>query len=82
MESDHNITINWDNTATYTHSYGLHNFSLLVGTNLQNEDGHGLNGNFYGEPVNSFSQASANFMTVCGLRSARRGAPYSFAVSI
>jgi TonB-linked SusC/RagA family outer membrane protein len=60
-ESDRNITINWDNTATYTRTFGLHDFSLLVGTNMQNENGHGLNGTFYGEPVNSFSQASTNF---------------------
>jgi len=60
-ESDRNITINWDNTVNYARSFGLHKFTLLAGTNIQNEGGHGLNGNFYGEPVTSFSQASPNF---------------------
>jgi TonB-linked SusC/RagA family outer membrane protein len=56
-----NLTWNWDNTATYTRTIGKHNFSVLVGTSAQATSGTGVNANYLGLPVNSFSDASMNF---------------------
>jgi TonB-linked SusC/RagA family outer membrane protein len=61
MENDGNFTWNWDNTATYTHTWGQHNFTALIGTTAQKESGAGVGGTFLGEPVNTFEQASPNF---------------------
>lgn len=61
ISSSRNITLNWDNTASYTRSFGLHSATLLVGTSMQNENGHSLSGAFNGEPVNTFDEASPNF---------------------
>jgi TonB-linked SusC/RagA family outer membrane protein len=61
LESDKNLSWNWDNTITYTRSFGAHNFTILVGTSAQEESGNVLGGRFIGEPVNTFSQASPNF---------------------
>lgn len=61
LSSSRNITINWDNTATYSHSFGLHNATILIGNSIQSENGHSLSGAFNGEPVNTFDEASPNF---------------------
>ncbi len=60
-ENDRNFTWNLDNTATYTRSFGKHNFSALIGQSMQEESGTVLGGSFIGEPVNTFDQASTNF---------------------
>jgi TonB-linked SusC/RagA family outer membrane protein len=56
-----NLSWNWDNTATYTRSFGKHNLSALVGTSAQKTTASGLQGTFLGEPVNSLTDASINF---------------------
>lgn len=61
LSSSRNITLNWDNTASYNRSFGQHNATLLVGTSMQSENGHSLSGAFNGEPVNNFYDASPNF---------------------
>src|SRR5205823_576528 len=60
-ENDRNYTWNWDNTATYTRTFGKHDFTGLIGTSAQKEGGTGIGGTFIGEPVNTFNQASPNF---------------------
>ncbi|WP_345955969.1 TonB-dependent receptor [Mucilaginibacter sp. PAMB04168] len=61
LSSSRNATLNWDNTATYNRKFGQHSATLLVGTSMQNQNGHGLSGAFTGEPVNTFAEASPNF---------------------
>lgn len=60
-ENDQNLTWNWDNTLTYSHKWGKHNFSALVGTSAEKQTGRGLNVNYIGEPATSFSNASFNY---------------------
>lgn len=61
IANNRNFTWNIDNTATYTRSFGKHNFTALIGQSAQEESGSTLGGTFIGEPVNTFSQASPNF---------------------
>jgi len=56
-----NLTWNWDNTATYTRSFGKHNLTALIGTSAQKTTASGLQGVFTGEPVSSLTDASINF---------------------
>jgi TonB-linked SusC/RagA family outer membrane protein len=60
-ENDRNLSWNWDNTATYTRSFGKNNFTALIGASSQQESGSGIGGTFIGEPINTFNQASPNF---------------------
>jgi TonB-linked SusC/RagA family outer membrane protein len=60
-ESDQVFLYNWENTASYSRSFGLHNFTALIGTGAWNETGSQLNGNFQYMPVNSLSQASLGY---------------------
>ena len=60
-ENDHNLSWNIDNTATYTRSFGLHNFTALIGQSAEEISQSGIGGTFIGEPVNSFNLASPNF---------------------
>ena len=61
QESDQVYVFDWENTASYTRSVGLHNFTVLVGTGAWKNTGYGLNGNFQYEPVNSLGAASLNY---------------------
>lgn len=59
--SNRNLTWNWDNTASYTRTIGLHNFTALVGTSAFEQYATYLGGTYIGEPVNTFNQASFNY---------------------
>lgn len=59
--SNRGLTWNWDNTATYGKTIGLHNFSVLVGTSAQASNEVDLNGTYNNLPVSSFDQSSFNF---------------------
>ncbi|QQL50471.1 TonB-dependent receptor [Mucilaginibacter ginkgonis] len=59
--NNRNFTWNIDNTITYTRSFGLHNFTALIGQSAQQESASGIGGTFIGEPINTFAQASPNF---------------------
>lgn len=59
--SNRGLTWNWDNTATYTKTIGLHNFSVLAGTTAQSSSEVDLNGTYNNLPVSSFDQSSFNF---------------------
>ncbi len=52
---------NWDNTLSYTRSFGLHNFSALAGTSAQKNSASDVNARYSGIPATSFDQASMNF---------------------
>jgi TonB-linked SusC/RagA family outer membrane protein len=60
-QSNQNLTWNWDNTLSYSGSVQKHNFSVLAGTSAQQQSGMNLNGQYIGEPVVSFNQASFNY---------------------
>jgi TonB-dependent SusC/RagA subfamily outer membrane receptor len=59
--TNYGLMWNWDNTASYTRSFGQHNFSVLAGTGAQSNSATGLSGTYLGLPVNSFSDASMNY---------------------
>jgi TonB-linked SusC/RagA family outer membrane protein len=52
---------NWDNTLSYTRSFGLHNFSALAGTSAQKNSASDVNARYSGIPATTFDQASMNF---------------------
>ena len=56
-----NLEWNWDNTATYTHSFGKNNLTVLAGQSAERESGYGVGDTNEGEPITSASQASFNF---------------------
>jgi len=60
-ELNQGMNWNWDNTLTYTHSFGLHNFTALAGANAQEFSSNGVNGTYLGLDVTSIDQASFNF---------------------
>ena len=56
------LNYTWTNTINYSHSFGLHNFTGLLGTeaNIQN-DLKGTGVTYQGIPATSFSTASMNY---------------------
>lgn len=52
---------NWQNTASYTRSVGLHNFTALIGTEAWNETGWNVDGNFQYIPATNLSNASLGY---------------------
>lgn len=60
-ESNQGLIWNWDNTASYSHSFGAHNFTLLVGTGAQANSASSVSGTYQGIPVTNFNDASFNF---------------------
>lgn len=60
-ENDQTQIWNWDNTASYTRSFGEHHFTVLVGSSAEKVTGSGVNSTLYDLPVNTYSQASFNF---------------------
>jgi len=60
-ENHQGLIWNWDNTLSYTHSFGLHNVSALAGTSAQKNSASSVNARYFGIPATSFSEASMNF---------------------
>jgi len=52
---------NWENTASYTKSYGLHNMTALIGTTAWVENSKGVNTSYVNLPVDNFDDASMNY---------------------
>src|SRR5699024_251764 len=52
---------NWDNTLSYSHDFGAHHMTVLVGTSAQANSASGVNGVYQGLPVDNFDDASMNF---------------------
>jgi len=60
-DAEHNLTWNWDNTASYGKQVGLHNFEVMAGMSATKQTGQGVNATHYGEPVTSYQDASFNW---------------------
>jgi TonB-linked SusC/RagA family outer membrane protein len=61
-DDDQNLIWNWDNTLTYTHSFGEHHLLVEVGTVAEDHpSNYDVNTTFQGLPVNTFGQASFNY---------------------
>jgi TonB-linked SusC/RagA family outer membrane protein len=67
-ESDRNFTWNWDNTASYTRSFGLHHLTALIGTSAESQNAVYLNATFNQLPITNYTQLSFNY----GLPAANR----------
>jgi TonB-linked SusC/RagA family outer membrane protein len=59
--NNRNLTWNWDNTASYTKTVGLHNFTALVGSSAFEQSEVTLGAQFNNLPINDFSQLSFNY---------------------
>ncbi|MEM7368386.1 MAG: TonB-dependent receptor [Bacteroidota bacterium] len=53
----------WQNTLSYTRSFGNHNLSLLAGTVAERNAGEGIGGGIQDLPVNHIDEASLSFPT-------------------
>lgn len=59
-----NRSMSWifDNTINYSKSFNDHNFNILLGHSaLMNNNSYGINGTYFGIPVDNFNEASMNF---------------------
>ncbi|MFZ4462957.1 MAG: SusC/RagA family TonB-linked outer membrane protein [Bacteroidales bacterium] len=52
---------NWENTASYTRSFGNHNMTALVGTSAFVENASNANATYSNLPVDNFADASMNY---------------------
>jgi len=59
---------NWENTASYTRSFGKHNGTVLIGTSAYVESYSGVNATYKNLPVNTFNEASMNYSIVAADR--------------
>ena len=59
---------NWENTATYNKSIGLHNFTGLLGVSAFLENSKGMGVTYQDLPVNTFKEASMNYQVVASKR--------------
>lgn len=60
-ENNQGLIWNWDNTLSYSHSFGKHDLTFLIGTSAQANSASGVNGVYQGIPVDNFEDASMNF---------------------
>ncbi len=60
-EDNQGLIWNWDNTLSYTRSFGLHNLSAMAGTSAQKNSASDVNARYSGIPATTFDQASMNF---------------------
>ena len=61
-DDDQNLIWNWDNTLTYTHSFGEHHLLVEVGTVAEDHPGNAdVNATYQGLSVNTYGQASFNY---------------------
>jgi TonB-dependent starch-binding outer membrane protein SusC len=61
-DDDQNLIWNWDNTLTYTHSFGDHHLLLEAGTIAEDHpSNYDVNVAYLGLPVTNYQQASFNY---------------------
>ena len=60
-ESNKGFIWNWENTASYTRSFGKHNGTILIGTSAYVDNYLGVNATYRNLPVNTFDEASMNY---------------------
>jgi len=66
--SNKGLIWNWENTASYTRSFGKHNGTILIGTSVYVENYIGVNATYKNLPVNTFDEASMNYNVVASDR--------------
>jgi len=59
--SDQVFIYDWENTASYTRHFGLHNLTVLAGQSAWKQTGTGISGNFQYLPVSNLGQATPNY---------------------
>lgn len=59
--SNKGLIWNWENTASYTRSFGKHTGTILIGTSAYSENSQGVNVTYKNLPVNTFDEASMNY---------------------
>jgi TonB-linked SusC/RagA family outer membrane protein len=59
--SNRNLTWNWDNTASYSRTFGLHSLTALVGTSAFEQGEVGVNATYNNLPVANYQQLSFNY---------------------
>jgi TonB-linked SusC/RagA family outer membrane protein len=59
--SNRNLSWNWDNTASFTRTFGLHTASVLIGQSVQEASSAEINGTYNNVPITTFDQRSFNF---------------------
>ncbi len=62
------LTWNWENTVSYTRSFGKHNATALLGTSAFSESYVGVNATYKNLPVNTFDEASMNYNVIASDR--------------
>jgi TonB-dependent starch-binding outer membrane protein SusC len=60
-ESNKGFIWNWENTASYTRSFGKHNGTILIGTSAYVDNYQGINATYRNLPVDNFYDASMNY---------------------
>ncbi len=55
------LSWNWENTATYSRKFGLHDVSALIGTTALVENSRGISVSYKNIPVDNFEDASMNY---------------------
>lgn len=55
------LSWNFENTASYSRKFGLHDFTGLIGTSAYVSNASGVNASYKNLPVNNFFDASMNF---------------------
>ncbi|MEO7043756.1 MAG: SusC/RagA family TonB-linked outer membrane protein, partial [Ferruginibacter sp.] len=65
-ESDRALNYTWENTASYTHAFGEHHVTALVGTGayVNNYQSRGQGTTYYDLPVNTFDDAQSGRFTL------------------
>lgn len=62
-DAEHNLSWNWDNTASYGRTFGLHSFEVLIGTSAMRQTASGINVTYRGIPITDYQDASFNWPT-------------------
>jgi TonB-dependent starch-binding outer membrane protein SusC len=59
--SNQGFSWNFENTASYTKKFGMHDFTALLGTSAYVSNSRGVSAVYNNLPVNTFEEASMNF---------------------
>jgi len=59
--SNQGFSWNFENTASYTTKFGMHDFTALIGTSAYVSNARGVSAVYNNLPVNTFEEASMNF---------------------
>lgn len=68
MNTNNGLTWNFENTASYTRSFGQHNITGLLGTSAFVDNAKGQGYTFQNLPVNTFAEASMQYISTPATR--------------